>query len=102
VTNAPGHADPAQKQPRRGASDLLAGAGLAAIGKIAESLETLFDGGEQKTEKGQVMAQEEEVPKQQVNQPKPQSAELEEARRKENLEFYLRQRDRERHNDRGR
>jgi hypothetical protein len=96
--------DSAQKHPMREASDLLAGAGagIAALGKIAESLTTLFDGGEQKAEKGQVMAQDEEVPKQQVNPPKPQSAELEEARRKENLEFYLRQRDRERHNDRGR
>jgi hypothetical protein len=96
--------DSAQKHPMREASDLLAGAGagIAALGKIAESLTTLFDGGEQKTEKGQVMAQDEDVPKQQVNPPKPQSAELEEARRKESLEFYLRQRDRERHHDRER
>jgi hypothetical protein len=100
--NIRGHGDPAQKQPRRGASDLVAGAGLAAIGKIAESLETLFDGGEQKAEKGQVMAQEDDVPKQPVNPPKPQSESLEEERRKQNLEFYLQQRDRERHNDRGR
>jgi hypothetical protein len=94
--------DPTHKSPRRGATDLLAGAGLGAIGKLADALESILDGGEPKNEKGQVMAQDDEVPKQPVNPPKPQSELLEEARRKENLEFYLRQRDRERHHDRGR
>jgi hypothetical protein len=94
--------DPTQKSPRRGPTDLLVGAGLGAIGKLADALESLLDGGEPQNEKGQVMAKDDNVPQQPKNPPPTQDQQEQEARRKQDLEFYLQQRDRERHHDRGR
>jgi Relaxase/Mobilisation nuclease domain len=93
--------DAGEKAPRRDATDLLAGAGLGAIGRIAESLTSLFDTAEPKQDKEQTMSQEQEQPQPPKSQTPPQELDLE-AKRKRDLEFYLQQRDRERHHDRGR
>jgi hypothetical protein len=95
--------DPNERAPKRDAADLIAGGGLAAIGKIADSLETLLDGrSAQQIEKDETIVAEkrniEQITEQQQRQ---QEAEAEKWRQIE-LQRYLEQRDRERHIDRGR
>lgn len=95
--------DPTERGPKRDVSDLLAGAGLAAIGKIAESLESLFDGRtglEIEKDEG-AMADQRKVQQLTEQQQRQQEAELAKWRQVE-LDLYLAQRDRERHIDRGR
>jgi MobA/MobL family len=95
--------DPKERAPRRDAADLVAGAGLAAIGRIADSLETLFDGrSAQQIERDEKMAGEKRTIEQITEeQQRKQEAEAGKWRQIE-LELYLAQRDRERHIDRGR
>jgi hypothetical protein len=91
--------DPKERGPRRDAADLVAGAGLAAIGKLADSLETMFDGrsGREIEKDEHVMADQRKI--EQITE----QQEAEEAKwRKIELDLYLAQRDRERHIDRGR
>jgi hypothetical protein len=95
--------DPAVKPGR----DLLGGlafGGLAAVGKVAESVSTLFEGPpswkREMTE--EIMAEERKVDQSRAEtQQRAQEAELAALRRAE-LQEYLQQRDRERHMDRGR
>ena len=79
------------------------GAGLSALGKIAESLESLFDGGtKSENEQETKMGQGEEKPEHLKPQPpRPNEGEAE-ARSKRDLDFYLKQRARERDPDRER
>lgn len=95
--------DPKERGPRRDAVDLVGGAGLAAIGKIADSLETLFDGrsGQEIEKDEQVMAQQRKIEQITEQQQRQQEAEAAKWRQVE-LDLYLAQRDRERHIDRGR
>lgn len=95
--------EPHAKAPRRDAADLVAGTGLALIGKVAESVETIFDtppAKETNREDEKAMAKK-ETP---VHQPQNEQAKQDniadaEKRRKEDLDFYLKQRDRERYRD---
>lgn len=95
-----------EKAPRKDGADLVAGAGLALIGKIAESIETLFDGStaEPSTEEeARTMDQDAKPEPHPSNVQRQEQNDAErEARRKQDLDFYLQQRDRERHHDRGR
>ncbi|MEJ0076833.1 MAG: MobA/MobL family protein [Alphaproteobacteria bacterium] len=102
-----GEGDAPERQPRRGASNLLAGAGLALVGRIAESLEGLFGGrtGQEIERDEGIMAEERTVQqKAQQHVAEKQTREAQEAEhlRKAWLDHYLAQRDRERHHDRGR
>jgi hypothetical protein len=102
-----GKADKGERQPRRGVPTLLAGAGLALIGKIADSLESLFEGrsGQEIERDEEIMAEERKVDqKAQQHVTEQQRRETGEAEqlRKAWLDHYLAQRDRERHHDRGR
>jgi MobA/MobL family protein len=96
--------DPKERGPRRGPTDLIAGAGLALIGKIADSVESIFDGPKRDPEE-QEQAMKEKGPVQQVHldeqRQRMTEAEREKYRQQE-LQAYLDQRDRERHHDRGR
>lgn len=95
--------DPAERGPRRDAADLVAGAGLAAIGKLADSLETMFDGrsGREIEKDEHIMADQRKIEQITEKQQRQQEAEADKWRKIE-LEQYLAQRDRERHIDRGR
>jgi uncharacterized protein YoaH (UPF0181 family) len=100
-----GH-DPKERGPRRGPTDLVAGAGLALIGKIADSVESIFDGPKrERDDQEQEQAMKEKGPVQQVHLDEQRQrlteAEREKYRQQE-LQAYLDQRDRERHHDRGR
>jgi hypothetical protein len=98
-SNAGGHERPLRRDP----TDLIAGAGLAAIGKIAESLESLFDGGpKSETEQEPKMSQGEEKPEHLKPQPPRQNEGEAEAKSKRDLDFYLQQRARQRDPDRER
>jgi Relaxase/Mobilisation nuclease domain len=99
-----GSGDATREKPlRRDPSDLIAGAGLAAIGKIAESLESLFDGGpKSENEQEHKMSQGEEKPEHLKPQPPRQNEGEAEAKSKRDLDFYLQQRARARDPDRER
>jgi len=95
--------DPLGKPPRRDAADLVAGAGLALIGKLADSLETLFDTppppASEQDNKTMPQDQEQTPPREpQDGRPTPNQLE-EEKRRKEDMDFYLEQRRKERYHD---
>ena len=81
----------------------LFGAGLAAVGRIEESLETLFDGGpSQEMERDKrIMGDKRTAGQVTEQQQRQQEAEVEKWRNIE-LELYLALRGRERHIDRGR
>src|SRR5262245_11501975 len=84
------------------ATDLIAGAGLSAVGKIAELLETLSDtrsGKENETDE-KIMAEKRTIEQITEEQLRKQQAE-EEKWRKIELELYVAQRYRERHLDQG-
>ncbi len=95
--------DPKERGPKRDVADLVAGAGLAVIGKIADSLETLFDGrsAEQIEKDEKIMGEKRNIEQITEQQQRREEAEAEKWRKIE-LELYLAQRDRERHIDRGR
>jgi hypothetical protein len=99
--------EPSEKPPSRGIDDLIAGGGLAIVGKLADSVETLFDGRSaaqiERDEKimGEQRTMEQNAQQQRQEQRQQQQAE-EERRYKIELELFLAQRDRERHFDRGR
>lgn len=95
--------DPSERGPRRDAADLFAGAGLALIGRIADSLETLFDGrtGREVEKDEKRMADQRKIEQITEQQQRQQEAEVAKWRQVE-LDLYLAQRDRERHIDRGR
>jgi hypothetical protein len=95
--------DPAERGPRRDATDLVAGAGLSVAGKIGESLLSLFEGptGREAEKDRKVMADQRKI--EQVTEQQQRGQEAEAARwRQVELQLYLAQRDRERHIDRGR
>jgi hypothetical protein len=98
--------DPKERGPRRGPTDLIAGAGLALIGKIADSVESIFDGPRRDPEEQeQEQAMKEKGPVQQVHLDEQRQRMTEAERekwRQQELQAYLDQRDRERHHDRGR
>lgn len=95
--------DPEARAPRRDAADLVAGGGLAVIGKIADSLETLMDGrtGREVEKDETIMAEKRSIEQITEDQQRRQEAEAEKWRKIE-LQMYLEQRDRERHHERGR
>jgi hypothetical protein len=94
-----GHEKPLRRDP----SDLIVGAGLAAIGRIAESLESLFDGGpKSESEQERKMNQGEEKPEHLKPQPPRQNEGEAELKAKQDLDFYLQQRARARDPDRER
>jgi hypothetical protein len=98
-----GH-DPSVRGPRRGPTDLIAGAGLALIGKIADSVESIFDGPKRDPEeKEQDMKEKAPVQQVHLDEQRQRLTEAErEKYRQQELQAYLDQRDRERHHDRGR
>jgi hypothetical protein len=98
-----GEGDAPAREPRRGAASLLGGAGLAFVGRIAESLESLFEGrtGLEREKDEGIMAEERKVEQKVAEQQRQQESESEHLR-KAWLDHYLAQRDRERHHDRGR
>lgn len=90
----------AEKPPRRDGFDLTAGAGLSLVGKISESLETLFDTpppSPADQQEKQAMEQEREnwpAPHPNVVQQRVQEEEAEqEAKRKADLEFFQKRRE---------
>ncbi|ABE41160.1 MobA/MobL protein [Rhodopseudomonas palustris BisB5] len=90
-------------------SDMVAGAGLSIVGKIAKSLESIFDGPQRDPEDTeQNMAERQVTPQQQrveanlrEQAQRTHEADIAKWRQKE-LDAYLDQRDKERHMDRGR
>jgi len=104
------HGQPFEPQGKlKGPSDMVAGAGLSIVGKIAKSLESIFDGPQRDPEdQEQNMAEKQVTPQQQrveanlrEQAQRTHEAEIAKWRQKE-LEAYLDQRDKERHIDRGR
>jgi hypothetical protein len=95
--------DPAERGPRRDMADALGGGGLAAIGRIADSVESLFDGrtAQQIEKDDTIMAVERKIEQITEQQQRQQEAETEQLRQAA-LRQWLEQRDRERHHDRGR
>jgi hypothetical protein len=97
--------EPGERAPRRDVTDLIRGGGLAAIGKIADSLETLFDDPRpaRQIERDEIMSTEKQRIEQlnKAEQERQQQAEAEKWRMKE-LDLYLAQRARERGIERGR
>jgi hypothetical protein len=100
--------DPGDRASRREPSDAFAGAGLALIGRISDALESFLDGPTGPGDDGQ----ERDMPDKKTSreptnhqrveqQQRGQEAELA-AQRKQMLEAYLDQRDKERYIDRGR
>jgi hypothetical protein len=96
--------EPGEKAPKRDVIDLIGGGGMAAVGKIAESLETLFDDNRsaQQIEKDEKIMGEKRTVEQITEQQQRQQQAEEEKWRMHELQLYLDQRDRERHHDRGR
>lgn len=95
---------PDERGPTRDAVDLLAGAGLGIVGKIAEKVESLFDGptGQEIEEGERVMGEERKVAQKTVEkQQKLTEEQMAEWQRVE-LQLYLDQRARERGMERGR
>jgi relaxase-like protein len=104
---AGGH-DQRSRPPRRDAGDLVVGAGLALFDKLATSLESVFEPSTTANHEDEEMSNEKAMT-QQPNPPRaPQEKAVQtneqeqEVRRRADLDFYLKQRDRERHHDRGR
>jgi hypothetical protein len=94
--------EPTERGPRRDGFDLLGGGALAAMGRIGESLMSLFESSPRPSlSKGNDMQKERPAPQVVEQQQKQHEQELSSARRAE-LDAYLAQRDRERHIDRGR
>jgi hypothetical protein len=98
-----GGGDAGERAPNRDMADAIGGGGLAVIGKIADSLETLFDERPvQQIERDErIMGEKRTIEQITEQQQRQQEAEADKWRQVE-LELYLAQRDRERHIDRGR
>jgi hypothetical protein len=94
--------EPSERSPRRDGFDLFGGGALAAMGRIGESLMSLFESSPRPSPvRGDDMRKERPIEHVVEEQQKQHEQELSSARRAE-LEAYLQQRDRERHIDRGR
>jgi hypothetical protein len=94
--------EPSERAPRRDGFDLFGGGALAAMGRIGESLMSIFESSPRAPlSKGDEMQKERPIQQVVEQQQKQHEQELSSARRAE-LEAYLAQRDRERHIDRGR
>ena len=93
-----------ERAPRRDVVDALGGAGLAIIGRISDSFESLFDTpvSPPHERERQSVAEERKVQQQVVEKQQQQTEAEREHWRKVELQMYLAQRDRERHVDRGR
>ena len=100
-----------ERAPRRDATDAISGTGLALIGRIADSLESLFDGSrpQQPDREDDPMGEQKQGQQQQhtaeqvrVEQLQRQREAEQAAWRQAELQAYLQQRDRERHHNRGR
>lgn len=103
-----GGSEPHERAPRRGATDLLVGGGLAIFGRLSDAVESFFDAPPPREEVEKELSMAEKQPSRQPSieqrteqQQRGNEAELA-AYRKQELEAYLQQRDRERHIDRGR
>jgi MobA/MobL family protein len=104
-----GGSEQGERAPRRDAGDLLVGGGLAIFGRLSQALESFFDDAPATRDSE---AREQDMPrKQPAGQPtieqrteqQQRGQEAEQAAyRKQELEAYLDQRDKERHHDRGR
>jgi hypothetical protein len=101
-----GGSEPDERGPRRGPTDLLVGSGLAIFGRLSDALESFLDTPPhlQIDDKEPSMAKQPKQPSiEQRTEQQQRGQEAEQAAyRKQELEAYLQQRDRERHHDRGR
>jgi hypothetical protein len=100
----PQASEPSEKAPSRGIDDLIAGGGLAIVGKIADSLQTVFDtrSADQIEKDEKIMGEKRTIEQITEEQQQRRQQAEEEKWRKIELELFLAQRDRERHIDRRR
>jgi hypothetical protein len=109
LPNEKGDSSPGARGPRKDAGDLLVGGGLAIFSRLSDSLESFFDDTPAPRNLEQVeqqmaekkSSQQPTIERRTEQQQRGQEAELA-AHRKQELEAYLDQRDKERHHDRGR
>jgi hypothetical protein len=108
LPNEAGGGEAGERAPRKDAGDLVVGAGLAIFSRLSDALESFIDPTPSRdiVERDLRMAEKQPAPQpkiQQVTEQHQRQSEAEVAsHRKQELEAYLQQRDRERHIDRGR